>query len=163
MTEPYIDEYDETDEPDPLPQQTQSRNDQGLRELRQKAKKYDSLLEENQNLKRNLAFTGLALPENPMSQLFRDKYDGDLTPEAVKAAAMKYGLIEAEQDPLADELQAQQRMADAANGAQPRPSQMTPEDVQEWPADRLMRFAKKYPDQWEALKRGEPVTGVHDF
>jgi hypothetical protein len=35
-----------------------------------------------------------------------------------------------------------------------------PQDVAEWGIDKQLRFREQHPDEWEALKRGEEVTGI---
>lgn len=37
---------------------------------------------------------------------------------------------------------------------------ITPEDTERWSTEEIMGFRKKHPEEFEALKRGETVTGV---
>jgi hypothetical protein len=158
MTDQTFDEYDD-DEPSVQP----AGDGKDLRLLRKKARDYDALVSQHTDLQRKYAFSGVQLPDTPIAQLFRDKYDGDLDPARVREAAAQYGLIEKMPDPLAEELAAHQRMAGASSGAEARPGAITPEDVASWPMDKMRRFQQRYPDDWNALKRGDEVIGINDF
>lgn len=88
-----------------------------VRQLREQNKNLERQLVEakeaakaNADLTRRLAISEAGIGEHPMRALFVDAYQGELTPEAVKEAAQKYGLPLAGATPPAQ--QQQQRTAD---------------------------------------------------
>lgn len=48
----------------------------------------------------------------------------------------------------------------APRGAAASRAQITPEDAAGWSTDKWVRFGEKHPEEKEALKRGETVTGI---
>lgn len=158
MTQP--DEYFDDDEGlDDTPPEQPKRDSRDIRQLRAKANKADVLEKENADLRKQVLFSQIALPDTPQAKYFRDTYSGDLTPEAALAAAQAHGFVEVEEpDPVdAEEIAAHQRTRQAADGGRPPGGLLTPADVAEWSSERVMRFRKQYPDHFEALKRGEEV------
>lgn len=165
MTEPDL--YDDTDDDleDEQPTQDQRRDSKDIRQLRAQAKKAATLEKENADLRKQVVFSQLNLPDTPQAKYFRDTYSGDLTPEAALLAAQTFGFVEApEQDVVdQDERDAHQRTRQAAEGGRPPGGLLTPDDVSDWSTERLMRFRKQYPDHFEALKRGEEVRAPANF
>jgi len=88
---------------------------------------------------------------------------GELTPEAIGELVEKYGLPVGEvQGDLGEEQPAAAQVARVAQKA-PRGRQaptLAPGDVEEWPTEKLLKFKQQNPEEFEALKRGETVTGV---
>ena len=75
---------------------------------------------EAESAKRELAFVKAGIdPLQPMSKYFVKAYDGDLTPDAIRQAAVEAQLISPPQtQPSADEMQAWQRTNKVAAGSQ---------------------------------------------
>jgi len=75
---------------------------------------------EAESAKRELAFVKAGLdPLQPMTKYFVKAYDGDLTPDAIRQAAVEAQLISPPQNqPSADEMQAWQRTNKVAAGSQ---------------------------------------------
>lgn len=163
MTEPEFDDDHDDDDTDEQP--TSQRESKDIRQLRAQAKKAKTLEEENAQLRKENVFSKVALPDTPQAKYFRETYQGDLSPEAILAAAQAHGFVEVEEpDPVdQDERDAHQRTRQAADGGRPAGGQLTPADVAEWSSERVMRFRKAYPDHFEALKRGEEVRAPANF
>jgi len=72
--------------------------DPNIREQLKTAKRIqrerDSALAELETYKRDAEFTKMGIPDIGVGRLFRKAYDGDVTPEAVLAAAKEYGILE---------------------------------------------------------------------
>jgi hypothetical protein len=108
------DDDDEADEPD--------AGTKEFRNMRAKVKKYDAVERENQNLKRELAFTKAGIPmEDPRMGYFVKGYEGDLEPEAIRSAAVQAGFIQIQQQPanpvVEQAKQGQDRVMAASQGA----------------------------------------------
>ena len=76
---------------------------------------------QRQSLARDRAFTDAGLPNVPELELFRASYQGDLTPEAIKAEAAKYPALVVDPNattaPAVDnDLEAMRRIAGATAG-----------------------------------------------
>lgn len=165
MTEPEFDDDDHDDDTDEQPTPDQRRDNKDIRQLRADAKRAKTLEKENADLRKQVAFSAVQLPDNPQAKYFRDTYQGDLSPEAVLAAAQLHGFAEVDEEEVVDqdERDAHQRTRQAADGGRPAGGQLTPADVAEWSSERVMRFRKAYPDHFEALKRGEEVRAPANF
>jgi hypothetical protein len=88
-----------------------------IRQLEKKAKAADDAQAELSNLRRDLAMTRAGIPESGPGALFRRAYDGPVDDvEAVKAAAIEYGVLGA-QAPTAAETAGHQAVMQAATGA----------------------------------------------
>lgn len=72
--------------------------DPGIRKQLRQTKKLqaerDAAFAELESFKRDVTFTKLGISEDGIGRLFRKAYDGDVTPEAVLAAAEEYGIIQ---------------------------------------------------------------------
>jgi len=71
-------------------------------------------------MERKMAFTEAGIPASGVGQLFRDAYQGDLSAEAVRAAAESYGILEqsqSEQGGLSPEERAAQQRILGGTGA----------------------------------------------
>lgn len=115
-TQPDLDDDDDDDEtlePD--------AGTKEFRNMRAKVKKYDAVERENQTLKRELAFTKAGIPmEDPRMGYFVKGYEGDLTPDAIRSAAVQAGFIQVQQqqNPIVEEAkQGQSRVMAASQGA----------------------------------------------
>jgi hypothetical protein len=88
-----------------------------IRSLEQRAKAASANEARAAKAERELALlkSGIDL-SSPMGSKFVQHYDGDTTAEAVRAAAVEWGLAPASGNEHAAELQASQRVADAAAG-----------------------------------------------
>lgn len=92
------------------------------REFKAATKERDAAIAELSALKRDKAFDDAGIPADKAGALLRKAYDGDLDPEAIKAAAAEYGILEPdtpEPSVPADELAAHQRMSDTAGVSEP--------------------------------------------
>lgn len=55
---------------------------------------------------------------------------------------------------------AQQAPSGIGQNGKPASATVTPEQAGEWAVDTALRFKEKYPEEFEALKRGEAVNGI---
>lgn len=161
MTEQtYDDEMYDTDEQD-APEQQPQGND-GIRSLRKKAKDYDTVASERDRLRRELAFTkaGLDGDSDPRLAYFVNGYTGELTRDAIRAEAARVGFIEPDAPAEPVETPAERVVNSAAGAAPARAGVLTPADAASWSPDKFARLRQANPDAYEALLRGEPVSGV---
>lgn len=108
MADEYDDEYDEQQE------------NQDIRNLRKAAKERDQLQAQLRERDRELAFAKAKLDlDDPRMKYFVKAYDGELTPEAVRARAEEDGFVPKSQTP--PDVTAQQRIASASSGASETP------------------------------------------
>lgn len=93
-----------------------------------------------------------------------EKYEGELDAEAIGKLAEEFELpvIQGAGEGDAEgEPQAAKQVGQALSGkVKTGRLTITPEDTQEWDTQRLIEFHKEHPDEYEALKRGETVTGI---
>lgn len=117
MSENEYDEYEDDDQQEP-------RRDPVRAALKQKEKEAAELrkqVAELSNLKRELAFTKAGInPDDPKAKWFVKGYDGDLDPEAIKAAAAEAQLITPTQTAPEDKA-GWQTTNKVAAGAEPSP------------------------------------------
>jgi hypothetical protein len=92
---------------------------------------------------------------------------GELTAEAIAKLVEDYDLPVAQSagaDGASGEAPAAQRVAqhaaDAQRGARVGTGSISAENVAEWPADKTRRFMNEHPEAYEALLRGETVSGI---
>lgn len=89
---------------------------------------------------------------------------GELTAEQIAELVEKYDLpVTQGSGQTTEEPPAAQRVAQQAAGApggRPGGAAITPADVASWPIDRTRRFMDEHPEAYDALLRGETVTGV---
>jgi hypothetical protein len=105
-----------TDE-DEVEERTVSLKRSQIRSLEQRAKEADGLKERLAAMERKSALLESGIDLNgPTGKLFAKHYDGDVSVEAIRAAASEYGLAPAAGNEHAAELQAAKRVADAAAG-----------------------------------------------
>jgi hypothetical protein len=89
--------------------QTAKNQSKELKKLRDDAAK-------NSESTKKLAFIEAKLPESPQTKFFLDKYEGEYTAEAIRAAAAEYGFIPP--DPTVDnEIGTVEAMMQASSGA----------------------------------------------
>lgn len=116
MSDNYIEDDIETDDMD------ESANDGSPRGLRRAANKSKKLESELAALRRELAFTRAGIdPEDPKMKYFVRGYDGEMTADAVRQAALEAGFLasQASENNVAQQQAAasQQRVMTAAAGA----------------------------------------------
>lgn len=73
-------------------------------------------------IKRDKAFDDAGIPTDKAGALLRKAYDGEFDPEAIKAAAVEYGIIDAPTPTPSvpdDELAAHQRMSETVGATEP--------------------------------------------
>ena len=115
-----------------------------LREAEKARKELDSLKAELETQKREVQFSKAGIPDSGIGSLFRKAYDGDTSQEAIRAAAMEYGILQSEStedfsnEAELDALRRTQGATVGNSGAMPDPQQMylealasasTPEEV----------------------------------
>lgn len=107
-------------------------------------------------------FTNLGITVKPTALRLPD--DLDVLDEAkVREWAVEQGLAEPPPpDTPDDEAAAHERVVAAGTGAAggTKPQTIAPDDVEEWSMDKRIAFKEKHPEAFEALKRGESVSGV---
>lgn len=124
---------------------------------------------ENADLKRRLALaeSGVTGLDEDQQTAILASIKGDVTAEAVREKAGKFGWFtpppdpQAQQEQQADQAaQTQDRVADATSGGQSASSGVIkPGDIAAWTADRWAAFKKANPSAAEALLRGQEVSG----
>ncbi len=96
-----------------------------MRSLERDAKAHRSSSEENAKLQRELAFTKAGInTDDPKLGYFAKGYDGEVTAEAIRAAAESAGFLSATPDATADkaDLEAYDRVSQASAGTASRTS-----------------------------------------
>ncbi len=118
MSDEYNEEFDDEQDDGPV-----SLNRSDLRNLRKAAKERSDLAARLAAQERELAFAKAKLDlDDPKIEYFVKGYDGDLTPDAIRAKAEEAGFLAAQkQQPPADEVTAQRRIANASSGATETP------------------------------------------
>jgi hypothetical protein len=90
-----------------------------MRELEAENKRKDALLAEAEQARRELAFLKAGVnPENPMTKYFIKGYDGELSTDAIRAAAEEANVIQSSR-PTADEQKAWSRVGTASRASDP--------------------------------------------
>lgn len=113
QTDPdYTDEDNGDDEGDGLVGDLRRQ----LRAAKKEAKDARGQAQANESAARRVAFLDAGIPDTGPNKFFRDKYDGELTPEAIKSAASEYGFL-ADED-HSDELGEVAQQSQAAQGAE---------------------------------------------
>lgn len=114
------DEFDNDDQPDEdgyLDPKAVARQRERIKALEKDAKALADKAAAGEAALRKLAFLEAKVDLNdPKAKFFADKYDGELDPEAVKAAAIAHGFLDAPQPEKADDLDAHQRMSETVSG-----------------------------------------------
>ena len=142
---------------------------QFVRKLEQEAKagkaarrEAEEATREANNAKRELALmkAGIDL-ESPTGKLFVEAYDGEITVDAIKAAAGEYGLIPTSQtEDVQNDLAALDRVSQASSGStgSVAPSALdaiknaaTPEDVMKVLAENGIGISNEQPGGWISL------------
>lgn len=91
MPEPLDPQENENSEGNNEGQQAPNPNEENLKQLREKAKKADEI----PNIQKELAMVKAGIDtDSPLGKFFFDGYKGELTKEAVIAAAQEIGLLE---------------------------------------------------------------------
>lgn len=131
-----------------------------LRRAKRETKDLAELREENQTLKRAQALRDAkveGLTDRQMKVLARE-HEGDITPEAIRQTAIELGFVSDETD--ADLAEHEQIDNASAGSRTPPQGQITPDTVKEWSTEKIVRFREQYPDAFEQIKRGNPVSGI---
>jgi hypothetical protein len=123
MTSQY-EEYDENGEPiEPPPVRQEEHTNAEWAALRREKREREKSDERAKTAEKDLAFmrAGIDTSTNPMAGYFVKGYDGEITPEAIKAKAIEVGLLQAppppEPDPVKQaNLAAGERIATTAQG-----------------------------------------------
>lgn len=111
-----IDYFDEDSEPvESKPNPVRQR----MKQLEREAEELRKRIAEADEAKRELAFVKAGIdPTSPMAKYFVKGYDGELTPEAIKQAAMEAQLISPPTTVVNTEADAWQRTNSVAAGSQ---------------------------------------------
>lgn len=81
-------------------QNQQTEEPEHIKALRDKAKQADSISAEKSALERKVAVLEAGVnTSTPLGQMFLKSYEGDLTAEAIQAAAAEVGLVQGQPDP----------------------------------------------------------------
>jgi hypothetical protein len=102
-----------------------------MRELEDRNKALEAQAKEVEATKRELAFVKAGVdPDSAAAKYFVKGYDGELTPEAIRAAAEEANLVSSEKKEAAGEQQAWNRVAQASRAG----------ETSEPPVDYVQRF-----------------------
>lgn len=102
-----------------------------MRELEQQVKAFEAKAKEAEAAQRELAFVKAGVnPDSAAAKYFVKGYDGELTPEAIRAAAEEANLVSSEKKEVAVEQQAWNRVAQASRAG----------ETSEAPVDYVQRF-----------------------
>jgi len=102
-----------------------------MRELEQQVKAFEAKAKEAEAAQRELAFVKAGVnPDSAAAKYFVKGYDGELTPEAIRAAAEEANLVSSEKKEVAGEQQAWNRVAQASRAG----------ETSETPVDYVQRF-----------------------
>lgn len=155
-----LDEEDEDD--DPLIRKLRHRNRTLSKEAKAGKQAQQRLAEIERE--RTIQSAGLGeLGDRKMAALLAAHGDGEFDPETLKQTAIELGFIAPPEPEVPDEeLDALDRVEQASTAAQPQTGAGTisPTDAAGWSQGKWARFAKQYPEEKEALLRGETVRGV---
>ena len=102
-----------------------------MRELEQQVKAFEAKAKEAEAATRELAFVKAGVdPDSAAAKYFVKGYDGELTAEAIRAAAEEANLVSSEKKEVAGEQQAWNRVAQASRAG----------ETSEAPVDYVQRF-----------------------
>ena len=102
-----------------------------MRELEQQVKAFEAKAKEAEAAQRELAFVKAGVnPDSAAAKYFVKGYDGELTPEAIRAAAEEANLVSSEKKEVAGEQQAWNRVAQSSRAG----------ETSEPPVDYVQRF-----------------------
>ena len=102
-----------------------------MRDLEQQVKAFEAKAKEAEAAQRELAFVKAGVnPDSAAAKYFVKGYDGELTPEAIRAAAEEANLVSSEKKEAAGEQQAWNRVAQASRAG----------ETSEAPVDYVQRF-----------------------
>lgn len=152
-------EYDENGNPVEAPEESsvikrfRKERDDALKEL----KSLRPVARENAILKSGVDVTSRE------GRMFAEMYQGEPSAEAVKAEALKYGLIASpsETPEYQEEAAAIQRTQAAAYGGDIAASgAINAAVLWDWSKEKRAGFKSKYPVEYERVKQGATVTGI---
>lgn len=139
MADEYEDEYED------------EQDNQDIRNLRKAAKERDALQAQLRERDRELAFARAKIDlDDPRMKYFVKGYDGELTPEAVRAKAEEDGFLPKSQTP--PDVTAQQRIASASSGASETPNTDLEDAIRAAGSqEEVMNLMAKagYPTSWD--------------
>lgn len=107
-------------------------------------------------------FSNLGITVKPSALRLPDDLDV-LDEDKVREWAVEQGLAEPPPpDTPEEEAEAHERVVAAGAGAAGTTpaSTIKPEDTEEWSMEKRVAFKQQHPEAFEALKRGEPVSGI---
>ncbi len=162
--EDILDSTDETSgEPDRNSRQFVRKLEQDAKEGKRAKREADEAKLEAQNAKRELALMKVGIDlESPTGKLFAKAYDGEITVEAIRAAAGEYGLIATSQTAdVANDLAGIDRISQASTGSggtiptsvidQIRNPANTPDDIYKILQANGVGISNEQPGGWVSL------------
>ena len=133
MTQPY-DDYDDNSTDQGDTQQGRNPLREQLDRLEKQNKALQKQVEEASKATRALEFVKAGVDVNtPMGRYFVNGYDGDLTTDAIKAAAEEAGLLQAKPQPAEDAIPATEQ--DALRQMQQVSADAVPDGTRNWDAE----------------------------
>jgi hypothetical protein len=87
-----------------------------LRDAKNEAKGYAEMATANAEAAKRIAFLDAEIPDTAQTRFFREKYDGEMTSEAIRSSAQQYGFVVDEDH--SQELGDLVRQSEASSGAE---------------------------------------------
>lgn len=127
-------------------QHDETSESEGIKQLRARAEKVPGLEQKVADYERREAFRDAGIDLNDSrNKYFVKGYDGDLTPDAIKAKAVEDGFLEdSEQVEKTGELEAHQRADRATSGEAPAPTDISAELSQAKDQNEVMQILAKH-------------------
>jgi hypothetical protein len=110
----YDEDSDEGEDERSLPAKLRRQ----LKEANARAKAFEEQAAANAGAARRVAFQDANIPDTPQAKYFREKYDGEMSSEAIRAAATEYGFVTDQSPEAQASMDAVAAQSDAAAGAQ---------------------------------------------
>jgi hypothetical protein len=137
--------------------ETDETNDEGgpdpvRSQLRQREKENRDLkaeLAQANSDRLELAFLKAGIPDTPMASFFRDHYDGDTSPDAIRTAAADLGILASTSQETSDQIDAMEQMSQDAGGSQPPLPQDQAEEMDK--ALKAIRPGPRYSEEVELV------------
>lgn len=137
-----------------------------LKKMEEKGRRVDEAEARAAAAERKVAVLEAKLDLNPEQQmaLFAVHQGDDLSPTALTTTATKLGFVKTDTSDAADTAarDAATTIDQAVNGSTSSSggALLTPEQVKEWPTEKLMRFTRAHRESMDQLKRGQPVPAI---
>ena len=126
----YDDQGNEIEEQEREPLDPNIRK--ALKQSEANAKAATEARAEVESMKREIAFTKAGIPEDGVGGYFRKGYEGDISPDAIKAEAEKAGILQAPPAQVPNEELEQLRAVHSASATSPSSGTPNPATYQSW-------------------------------